>query len=87
MMYKTKVMCTNSPHLQVDDFLTFIADTKKLYDSSVACFLFGHSIGGLVCVHTVLREPAVCRGMVLSSPALHVQLDFVQRLVCLRLFV
>jgi acylglycerol lipase len=64
---------------QVDDFTKFIARTKQAYSPSVPCFLFGHSIGGLVCAHTVLRQPDVCAGFVLSSPALHVHIDFVQR--------
>lgn len=42
-------------------------------------YLFGHSMGGLFAAHVALSGVARIRGLVLSSPALAVQLSGVQR--------
>lgn len=34
-----------------------------------AVFLLGHSLGGLITVHAVARQPTLCDGIILSSPA------------------
>ena len=47
-----------------------IAARAQLADVAVPVFLFGHSLGGLIVVSSVLRQPDHVAGVMLTSPAL-----------------
>jgi acylglycerol lipase len=47
-----------------------IAARAQLADTALPVFLFGHSLGGLIAVSSVLRQPDNVAGMILTSPAL-----------------
>ncbi|HZN69386.1 MAG TPA: alpha/beta hydrolase [Tepidisphaeraceae bacterium] len=50
-----------------------MAARRNLADQALPVFLFGHSLGGLVTATSVVREPRGVAGVILSSPALHVE--------------
>ncbi|KAL3202594.1 hypothetical protein MRX96_042413 [Rhipicephalus microplus] len=53
----------------VDDILTHVDLVKQKYPSRPV-FLFGHSMGGTMCVGSALERPKQFSGMVLNAPAL-----------------
>ena len=62
-------------------FDQYIEDYKTFRDSVVSrfpsqkSFLLGHSLGGLISVHYVLKYPLDFSGLVLSSPALKIKVE------------
>lgn len=48
----------------------YIAARSALASATVPIFLFGHSLGGLIVVSSVLRQPDHVAGVILTSPAL-----------------
>lgn len=65
--------------LYVENFYDFVDDfelfkkhifAKHPEYASLPCFLFGHSMGGLIATHVALREPSAWSAVVLSGPAL-----------------
>ncbi|KAL1468312.1 hypothetical protein MTO96_041566, partial [Rhipicephalus appendiculatus] len=58
-----------SADIYVDDILTHVDLVKQKYPSRPV-FLFGHSMGGTMCVGSALERPKQFSGMVLNAPAL-----------------
>jgi len=62
-------------------FDQYLGDYKAFRDSVIGrfpsqkSFLLGHSLGGLISVHYVLKYPKDFSGLVLSSPALKIKID------------
>ncbi|ESN91724.1 hypothetical protein HELRODRAFT_108482, partial [Helobdella robusta] len=55
--------------IYVDDVIKHIEMLKKEHPG-VPCFMFGHSMGGLITILTTLRAPDLLKGIVLSGPAI-----------------
>lgn len=54
-----------------DEFLDDAGELRRLVATrakGLPTFLMGHSFGGVVATHSVLRDPASLRGLLLSSP-------------------
>jgi lysophospholipase len=61
------------------EFSLFAADLENFVEhlnlqGDKPCFLFGHSMGGLVSLDFVLRNPKQIDGLILSSPAVGIRL-------------
>ena len=60
----------------IDDFEIYITDSLELMreqrQPGKPFILFGHSMGGLIALHCMLREPDLFSAGVLSSPCLRV---------------
>lgn len=59
--------------LQVDDLDAFAADVAALYPAGTPQFLGGQSMGGLIALHSALRNQCRWRGIVLTSAAVNVE--------------
>lgn len=55
----------------IDDVYTHVAEIKKKY-SSMPMFVGGHSMGGLVASHVLLKEQDIWSGLILTSAAIDV---------------
>jgi len=55
----------------IDDLLEFRARVGSEFPNK-PIFLFGHSMGGLIAILAAIRNPEIWNGVVLSSPALHI---------------
>lgn len=58
-----------------------LAARRKLNAERLPVFLMGHSLGGTVTATSVVREPAGVRGVILSSPALQVTTNALERVL------
>jgi len=61
--------------LYVDDIVCHTLRYKALY-RSLPCFIFGHSMGGLLALRAVQRNPKMFRGMVLEGPLIKSVAEF-----------
>jgi alpha-beta hydrolase superfamily lysophospholipase len=64
----------------VEDLIDMIGSTRKRMPAGAPLILLGHSMGGLVAGLLVALERVPLEGLVLSSPALAVRLNPVQKL-------
>ena len=67
--------------LQVDDEYLLLASVQPLLDplKPPPIFMCGHSLGGLIACHTVLRSPATWAGLILLSAAIDVEWTWAMR--------
>lgn len=63
---KERVLIKSVSHL-VDDVYTYLDEVRKAHPSLPPLFIGGQSLGGLVAVHTVLRNQSVWAGLILHS--------------------
>jgi acylglycerol lipase len=54
----------------------FVIKSKSYYPEKLPVFLFGHSMGGAMCVLVSLQIPDLIRGIILVAPALGVNPNF-----------
>ncbi|ESN91723.1 hypothetical protein HELRODRAFT_96384 [Helobdella robusta] len=55
--------------IYVDDVINHIEMVKKEHPG-IPCFMFGHSMGGLITILTTLRAPDLFSGIILSGPGI-----------------
>ncbi|KAF6041165.1 hypothetical protein EB796_000503 [Bugula neritina] len=60
----------------VDDAIQFVDIIKSEYPD-VPVFVMGHSMGGLVLGHLLIRESELCDGAIMYAAAVHVNTDIV----------
>ncbi len=73
--------CLPTPLRLVDDLALILDATRKTVGQGLPLILLGHSMGGLVAAHAVALNRVRVDGLVLSSPALDLGLNFLQRLL------
>jgi alpha-beta hydrolase superfamily lysophospholipase len=62
---------TRGACLRFDDYLEDASELTSLVEQiapGIPAFLFGHSFGGLVATHSVIRTPCAWKGLLLGSP-------------------
>ena len=64
-----------------EDLSDVIQSTRTRIGAQMPLILFGHSLGGLVAAHWVAQNPGTVQGLVLSSPALALTLNPLQKLL------
>ena len=65
----------------VDDLADILHSTRRRMPRGCPLILLGHSMGGLVAGRLLAQEPRAAEGLVLSSPALALRLNPLQRLL------
>ena len=59
--------------MQIDDLESFAVYVAALYPAGTPLFLGGQSMGGLIALHTALRDQSRWCGIVLTSAAVNVE--------------
>ena len=55
----------------VDNALAYVAEVRAMYPETVPCFMYGQSLGGLLCTLVAERSPAgMWAGMIPIAPAI-----------------